>query len=103
MTKISKLAGMFYEINGNHIEIDVVETFPEQPTLHISKQIYTNNSNFWDFVLDATVEAKQQYIDIIANVDGHSTEDGIKNAKVNVEKLSVIEKALTSMVSTTNK
>lgn len=90
---------MFYEIKKDQVTLDVVEGFENHPDVHISKEFSTNNSGFWNFVMDAVVEAKEDCLVTIENEDEDNTLSGINKAKGKLEVLRNIEKALSPLVS----
>ncbi|MFA4870987.1 MAG: hypothetical protein WC623_22500 [Pedobacter sp.] len=99
MTQIGKFAHMFYEINKDRVILDIVEQYENHPDVHISKEFSTNLTGFWNFVIDAVIEAKEDCFVTIENEEGDITPNGINKAKAKLEVLRNLEKALTPLVS----
>lgn len=102
MTQIGKLMDMFYQIHRNSIQLEVVKTSETHPDTHITQYINSRDSTFWQFILEAVVEAKEDEYETIRNEDGEYNSKDIEKATQKVEYLKNIENALEFMIPAKN-
>ena len=98
MTQIGKLNEMFYEVNKDLIRLEVVDKSEYHPDVHITAIISTYGSDYWKFILETVVEAKEDKLETIRNEDGDYNSNDIVKATQQLEYLRGIEKAVEFMI-----